>query len=148
MPRAKSKTPSAKASNKPASNTQQEVNPGFPRIEILWVDAATPHDTWADASQIEGLHATILTVGFLLAEDDTYLTVAGSVPVSYAPHETYGSVIKIPRSWTTYIQREAKDDAKPERPATKPRKSRPRKQKKAIGFHTIAADKPKEIPNE
>lgn len=136
----------------------------FPRVEVLWMDACMASGAWACAREIKKTTATILTRGFLLGEDEDYYTVAQSVgldhdvanPPSLSDDsgETFGGVIKIPRSWTTYIEREvlpSEREAAPRKPPavgkSRP-KRKPRPPKSKIGFAALEAERTKAKESE
>lgn len=134
----------------------------FPRVEVLWMDACMASGAWACAREIKKTTATILTRGFLLGEDEHYYTVAQSVGLDHEmgnppslsedSGETYGGVIKIPRAWTTYIEREvppSEREAPPRKPpAVAKARKRARRPKPKIGFAALEAERTKAKESE
>jgi len=70
--------------------------PPYPLVAIVWDDAASNSSTWVLPSEIAGPEQ-VITVGFLVKETDTYITVAGSVANEAIENETVGNTMTIPK---------------------------------------------------
>lgn len=71
----------------------KKKKPKYKYVEVTWVDAVSVSE-WVTEDNLPEL-ATIITRGWLIYEDTTRLTIAGTL----AKDGGYGEVISIPRCW-------------------------------------------------
>jgi hypothetical protein len=68
-------------------------------VEVIWEDAVAHNETWVDLSTEAVPTLLVLSRGWLVHDDadDSYISIAASIPAPGCDDQTVGNVTSIPR---------------------------------------------------
>jgi len=65
-------------------------------VRIEWMASSSSGRSWMGEEDLIDLEKTVISVGYVIAENDAYVTIAGSVTLESDNTHSYSQVLSIP----------------------------------------------------